>query len=205
MNIVNTQLKITVSKEVGFSLLELIIAMAITLAVMVAASSLLASSLRTRTRENLRSEALAAAQRALNIMSREISNSGYGLTDNGIVVVDSTASSIRVRANLDNNTDLNGIDEDVRFILQPAASNNQIVRYDNSNAGNLPPILATNIETLTVRYLNVAGADVSPANAERVSIEVRVNLPAGPEQPAGAVNLVSQVALRNAPGTLQQF
>ena len=202
---VNTQLKITVSKQVGFSLLELIIAMAITLAVMVAASSLLASSLRTRTRENLRSEALAAAQRALNIMSREISNSGYGLTDNGIVVVDSTASSIRVRANLDNNTDLNGIDEDVRFILQPAASNNQIVRYDNSNAGNLPPILATNIEALTVRYLNVAGADVSPANAERVSIEVTVNLPAGPEQPAGAVNLVSQVALRNAPGTLQQF
>ena len=202
---VNTQLKITVSKEVGFSLLELIIAMAITLAVMVAASSLLASSLRTRTRENLRSEALAAAQRALNIMSREISNSGYGLTDNGIVVVDSNASSIRVRANLDNNTNLNGIDEDVRFILQPVTSNNQIVRYDNSNPGNLPPILATNIESLTIKYLNVAGTDVSPANAERVSIEVKVNLPAGPEQPAGVVNLVSQVALRNAPGTLQQF
>ena len=202
---VNTQLKITVSKEVGFSLLELIIAMAITLAVMVAASSLLASSLRTRTRENLRSEALAAAQRALNIMSREISNSGYGLTDNGIVVFDSNASSIRVRANLDNNTDLNGIDEDVRFILQPATSNNQIVRYDNSNPGNLPPILATNIESLTIKYLNVAGTDVSPASAERVSIEVKVNLPAGPEQPAGVVNLVSQVALRNAPGTLQQF
>ena len=202
---VNTQLKITVSKEVGFSLLELIIAMTITLAVMVAASSLLASSLRTRTRENLRSEALAAAQRALNIMSREISNSGYGLTDNGIVVVDSDASSIRVRANLDNNTDLNGIDEDVRFILQPATSNNQIVRYDNSNPGNLPPILATNIESLTIKYLNVAGTQVSPANAERVSIEVKVNLPAGPEQPAAVVNLVSQVALRNAPGTLQQF
>ena len=202
---VNTQLKITVSKEVGFSLLELIIAMAITLAVMVAASSLLASSLRTRTRENLRSEALAAAQRALNIMSREISNSGYGLTDNGIVVADSDAGSIRVRANLDNNTNLNGIDEDVRFILQPVTSNNQIVRYDNSNPGNLPPILATNIESLTIKYLNVAGTDVSPANAERVSIEVKVNLPAGPEQPAGVVNLVSQVALRNAPGTLQQF
>jgi prepilin-type N-terminal cleavage/methylation domain-containing protein len=201
----NTQLEMTASKERGFSLLELIIAMTITLAVMVAASSLLASSLRTRTRENLRSEALAAAQRALNIMSREISNSGYGLTDNGIVVVDSNASSIRVRANLDNNTDLNGIDEDVRFILQPATSNNQIVRYDNSNPGNLPPILATNIESLTIKYLNVAGTDVSPASAERVSIEVKVNLPAGPEQPAGVVNLVSQVALRNAPGTLQQF
>jgi len=201
----NTQLKMTGSNEVGFSLLELVIAMTITLAVMVAASSLLASSLRTRTRENLRSEALAAAQRALNIMSREVSNSGYGLTDNGIVAVDSNASSIRVRANLDNNTDLNGIDEDVRFILQPATSNYQIVRYDNSNAGNPPPILAANISTLTIKYLDVAGTDVNPANAERVSIEVKVNLPAGPEQPAGVVNLVSQVALRNAPGTLQQF
>ena len=201
----NTQLKMTGSNEVGFSLLELVIAMTITLAVMVAASSLLASSLRTRTRENLRSEALAAAQRALNIMSREVSNSGYGLTDNGIVAVDSNASSIRVRANLDNNTDLNGIDEDVRFILQPASSNYQIVRYDNSNAGNPPPILAANISTLTIKYLDVAGTDVNPANAERVSIEVKVNLPAGPEQPAGVVNLVSQVALRNAPGTLQQF
>ena len=201
----NTQLEMTGKNEAGFSLLELIIAMTITLAVMVAASSLLASSLRTRTRENLRSEALAAAQRALNIMSREVSNSGYGLTDNGIVAVDSNASSIRVRANLDNNTDLNGIDEDVRFILQPATSNNQIVRYDNSNAGSPPPILATNISTLTIKYLDVAGTDVNPANAERVSIEVKVNLPAGPEQPAGVVNLVSQVALRNAPGTLQQF
>jgi type II secretory pathway pseudopilin PulG len=201
LNMLNTQLKMTESKQVGFSLLVLVIAMAITLAVMVAASSLLASSLRTRTRENLRSEALAAAQRALNIMSREISNSGYGLTDNGIVVADSDASSIRVRANLNNNTDLNGIDEDVRFILQPATSNNQIVRYDNSIPGTPPPVLATNINTLTIKYLNLAGTDVSPANAERVSIEVRVNLPAGPEQPPGVVNLVSQVALRNAPGT----
>src|SRR6266699_671789 len=66
------------SVDAGFSLLELIITMAIMLVVMVGASTLLATSLRTRTRENLRSDALAAAQRALNIMSREIGNSGYG-------------------------------------------------------------------------------------------------------------------------------
>ena len=197
------ELKITKSEQGGFSILELLIVMIITLAVMVAASTLLASSLRTRTRENSRSDALAAAQRALNIMSREIINSGYGLNDNGIVVADSAVDSIRVRANLNNDTDLNDVDEDVRFILQTA--NGEVVRYDNSTPAGARSVLSTNITSLTIKYLNVAGTQVSCDNAERVSIEVLVNLPAGPEQPASQVYLVSQVALRNAPGTLQQF
>src|SRR6266545_6949155 len=104
--------------EAGFSILELLIAMTITLAMMAAASTLLATSLHTRTRENLRSDALASAQRALNIMSREIGNAGYGLTDNGIVLADSTADSIRIRANLNNDASLAQTDEDVRFIFQ---------------------------------------------------------------------------------------
>src|SRR4029079_5351916 len=190
-------------KEAGFSLLELLIAMTVTLAVMVAASTLLASSLRTRARENLRSDALAAAQRALSIMSREISNSGYGLTDNGIVVADSAADSIRVRANLNNDADVDDDDEDVRFILQTA--NSEIVRYDDATAASARSVLAKNISSLTIKYLDTAGTEVGIASAERVSIEVRVNLPAGPEEPAGTVRLLSQVALRNAPTTLQQF
>jgi prepilin-type N-terminal cleavage/methylation domain-containing protein len=199
----NKYLKMTETKQAGFSLLELLIAMTITLAVMVAASTLLASSLRTRARENLRSEALAAAQRALSVMSREISNSGYGLTDNGIVVADSDDDSIRIRANLTNDADVGDIDEDVRFILQTAK--NQIVRYDDSTAAGQGSVLATNITSLTIKYLNTAEAEVSIATAERVSIEIFVNLPAGPEQPPGMVRLISQVALRNAPTTLLQF
>ena len=189
--------------DAGFSLIELLIAMTITLAVMVAASTLLASSLRTRTRENLRSTALAAAQRSLSIMSREIGNAGYGLTDNGIIAADSSANSIRVRANLNNDSDLDDVDEDVRFVYQSA--NSEIVRYDDSTASSARSVLGTNITSLTIGYLNTAGAAVAPGSAERISIEVLVDLPAGPEQPAGVVRLVSQVALRNAPATLQQF
>src|SRR6266540_222816 len=114
----NRRIQLNVQPEAGFSMLELLIAMTITLAMMTAASTLLATSLRTRTRENLRSDALASAQRALNIMSREIGNTGYGLTDNGIVVADSTTDSIRTRANLDNDATLDEADEDVRFIFQ---------------------------------------------------------------------------------------
>lgn len=184
----------------GFSLLELLIAMTITLAVMAAASTLLATSLRTRTRENQRSNALASAQRALNIMSREIGNSGYGLTDNGIVVVDSDEDSIRVRANLDNGIDLNQTDEDVRFVFQSA--NFVIVRVDNTGTA---VVLASNITGLEIDYLDVAGVETTASLAERIHIDIRVDLPAGPQQPAGIVRLESDVALRNAPITLDQF
>jgi prepilin-type N-terminal cleavage/methylation domain-containing protein len=198
-----TDSKISQTREAGFSLLELLIAMTITLAVMVAASTLLASSLRTRTRENLRSEALASAQRSLSILSREIGNSGYGLTDNGIIAADSSVTSIRVRANLNNDSDLSDVDEDVRFVYQSA--NSEIVRYDNSTAASARSVLGTNITGVTIGYLSTAGTAVAAGSAERISIEVLVDLPAGPEQPAGVVRLASQVALRNAPTTLQQF
>ncbi len=199
-----TRLQSKESTDNGFSLLELLIAMSITLVVMTAASTLLATSLRIRTRENLRSNALSAAQRALNIMSREIGNSGYGLMDNGIVTLDSDTNSIRLRANLDNSANLTESDEDVRFIFQ--AANNAIIRFDNSPPPNgRSVVLASDITGLTFTYLNTAGAPATAATAERIRIDVRVNLPAGPEQPASVVGLVSDVALRNAPNTLQQF
>src|ERR1043166_1787342 len=84
----------------GFSLLELLIAMAITITLMTAATTLLASALRMRTRENQKSDALADTQRALNIMSREIANAGFNLNNNGIVAADPSQNRIRVRSNL---------------------------------------------------------------------------------------------------------
>ena len=59
----------------GFSLIELIIAMTVTIVIAGIASSLLAQSFRLRAREDIRSDAVADAQRALNIVSREIANS----------------------------------------------------------------------------------------------------------------------------------
>ncbi|HBB89586.1 MAG TPA: hypothetical protein DC047_18425 [Blastocatellia bacterium] len=186
--------------ERGFSLLELTIAMAISLAVLAAASTLLATSLRTRTRENTRSEALASAQRTLNIMTREIGNSGYGLNDNGIVTADSGVSSIRVRANLNNDTDLSDSDEDIHFVFQSA--NGSVVRVDKAGGS---VVLASHINGLAIRYFDMSGNDATAATAERVNIDVLIDLPALPGQPASVVHLNSDVALRNGPNTLPQF
>ena len=82
--------KISLTKaDRGFSLLELLIAMTLTIVIMGLASTLLARSLNIRVKANANADALADAQRALNIMSREIANAGFNLTDNGIVAGDS--------------------------------------------------------------------------------------------------------------------
>lgn len=149
------------SKAAGFSLIELVIAMAITLTVMGIATTLIARSLKVRTRENKRTDALADAQRALNLMTREISNAGFRMKTNGIVWQDSNDdNSIRILANLNKYTGEtdNGVTEpgeDVKFFL---ADNTQyLVRYDrNRPAGDLlqKTVLANRIYSLNVFYFD---------------------------------------------------
>ena len=194
--------------ERGFSILELLIALTLTLIVMSAATTLLATSLRTRTRENKRSEALTDAQRALSMMSREIGNSGYGLNGNGIAAGDSGSASIRVRADLNNSLILAEADEDVRYVFQ--SNNRTIVRYSPLPAGNpTTTVMAYDVTFMQLTYYDAIGAAITDSsqyrNAERVRVEIRVELPATGGIPASIVGLVSDVALRNAPNTLEQF
>lgn len=97
--------------QAGFSLLELMIAMVIMLVIMGLVSTMLGRSLNIRSRESRKTDALTSAQAALNIMSREISNAGFGIYEgsvfsqtasNGIILADSNANSLRFRANLTN-------------------------------------------------------------------------------------------------------
>lgn len=196
----------------GFSILELLIAITVTLIVMSAATTLLATSLRTRTRENKRSEALTDAQRALSMMSREIGNSGYGLNGNGIAAGDSGTASIRVRADLNNNlilavADLEA-DEDVRYVFQ--SNNRTIVRYSPLPAANpTTTVMAYDVTFMQLSYFDANGVAITDSsqysNAERVRVEIRVELPATGGIPSSIVGLASDVALRNAPNTLEQF
>jgi prepilin-type N-terminal cleavage/methylation domain-containing protein len=203
--------------EAGFSLIELIIAMAILLVMMAGASRLLMNSLGARTRENQKSDALADAQRALNIMSREIGNSGFGLNGNGLVwqdchptsASDPVTAQIRLRANV-NNTDstTNQADENVTFVYQGAPTN-AIVRYDAGT--NTRTVLAGGIDAMQITYIDAAGATSTQAsqatveNAVRVRITVQVNLQPTVGQPASKVLLESDIALRNAPGVISNY
>ncbi|HKP35579.1 MAG TPA: prepilin-type N-terminal cleavage/methylation domain-containing protein [Pyrinomonadaceae bacterium] len=159
--------------EGGFSLIELIIAMTITLVVLGIATTLLAQTFRVRTRANDNVDALADAQRALNIMSREIAQAGFNLSDNGIVAADSVTdannnSTIRIRANLNkfdtsfSTTARNGIGvqgedagEDVMYYIFPAPQNNTtlLARYDAlASGGGSSSVLANRLDSLRIHY-----------------------------------------------------
>ena len=178
----------------GFSLVELVIAMALTLTVMSIASVLLAQALNTRTRTNANNDALADAQRALNIMSREISEAGFNLTGNGIVSGDTTDdadgnSMIRIRANLNkfdetaSTTARNGIGvvgedagEDVKYFVHKAENTNLLARHDEyGQAGGSVTVLANRLDSLHMHYYSekvsysTSGCDVSSASAVEVS------------------------------------
>ena len=178
----------------GFSLLELLMAMALTLTVMSLATILLAQALNLRTRTNANNEALSDAQRALNIMSREISQAGFNLSGNGIVSDDTTDdengnSMIRLRSNLNrfdesaSTTARNGISvvgedagEDVKYFIHKAENTNLLARYDEyGQAGGSVTVLANRLDSLHMHYYgakvsySTSGCDVSSVSAAEVS------------------------------------
>lgn len=212
-------------RESGFSLVELMVAMAVTLTITVMASTLISGSFRARTRENQKSDALSDAQRALYVMSREIANSGFGLTGNGIVAADSTTTSIRVRANLNafegqtSSGSVTDSDEDVKYLLYSSGGDSYIIRLD-VQTGARTTILANRVDSLAIRYYadridyTQGNCDITPSggatevaskvDAKFVVIALCVQLPAVGTagstgyQPASRVQLVSDVTLRNA-------
>ncbi len=188
--------------QAGFSLVELIIAMSVTLVIAGIASTLVGSSFRLRAREDVRSDAVADAQRALNIVSREIANSGFGLIDNGIVPGDTNAVGIRFRSNLNAYTrDASGnavagsstiseADEDIKYSMYNdiEANRHYLVRYDvilgAGDSRNGTTVLANRIDSFNLRYFDSTGTELDVAtnpnllvSAWKVRITVSVNLP----------------------------
>jgi hypothetical protein len=163
-----------------------------------------------RSREDGRSDASADAQRALNIVSREIANSGFGLIDNGIVPGDTGACSIRFRANLnaytrdDSGSAVTGAnavtdrDEDIKYTMynDNAANRHYLVRYDailgavDQREGTT--VLANRLDKFQLRYFDSTGTELDVTtdpsaviNAWKVRITVGVVLPAegAPQSP----------------------
>ena len=202
--------------EAGFSLVELMVALGVTLVIMVIATKLLAMAMFVRQRENQRAEAVADVQRALQAMSREISNAGLGMSNNGLVAANSDELAIRVRTNLNAfcgvsaacDTDTGGAGEDIVYTLinnttGGSGDNQMLITRQDVNSGAISA-LANRIDDLQFQYLDEDGTTVTDESlAQRVRITVTVTLPAvGREgqdgyQPASQTQLISEAVLRN--------
>jgi type II secretory pathway pseudopilin PulG len=206
--------------------MELLIAMTMVLILMGVVSSLLGRAVSVRSRESRKSDALASAQAALNVLSREIGNSGFGISTtadenehyNGIVLADTNDHKIRFRSNIENvgtqtNPDVlrtNRPGEDITYFYDAASSS--IVRYD-PNDSPTTSVVVNRISNVTFSYFDYSGssstvtqAAVPTANTGRIRITVNVALDPIYGQPNPAdVTFTSDVTLRNAKYMLNQY
>lgn len=206
-------------KEKGFSLLELLVAITVMLVLLSLVSLILSKSINTRSRESSKTDALSSTQAALNVISREVANSGYGLSYNGLVAGDSGFRKIRVRANLENsNNCTTDSGEDVTYFWDEA--NKSIVRSERfataecgSTFETKTSVVVNRISNISFQYWNytadapngTAGA-VPTADTGRVVITVEVELEDVRGQPANQkVTLTSDVTLRNSEYMLKQY
>ena len=176
--------------------------MVITLVILAAAVTVYQQAINMRLRQSSRTDAITAAQAALNIMSREIGNSGYGLSDNG-VVLDSTATVLHIRANVVNsNNTTSDAGEDIAFYLDGTGADQSVVRHDN-NTGETSGII-NRVSSVSFAYTNyVNPPDTLPVGASpatgKITITLTVLLPEVQGQPTGqTVTVRSDVTLRNS-------
>jgi prepilin-type N-terminal cleavage/methylation domain-containing protein len=186
----------------GFTLIELLLSMVISLVILGAAVTVFWRALSTRARESSRTDAITSAQAALNIMSREIGNAGYGLNDNGIVL-DSTASVLHIRSNTVNtNNTTSDPGEDIVFYLDGTGANRSVVRHDNNT--NETSGIINRISSVNFAYVNYVNPPdtlpVGPSPATgKITITLTVELPSVQGQPANqTVTVSSDVTLRNS-------
>jgi prepilin-type N-terminal cleavage/methylation domain-containing protein len=214
----------------GFSLIELLITMVIVVLLLCLVSTLLSRSLSVRARESRKTDALTSAHAALNIMSREIANSGFGIYDgplfqnavNGIIIDDSDANQIHFRANLTNTGDgpinpscpavcTDDANENVTYFFDDATDS--IVRYD-PRATPTTSVIVNKISNVTFSYFDYADDGTStpePGNAVpsdatgRIRLTVDVTLDRTADQPEESVRFTSEINLRNSNYMLRQY
>lgn len=174
-------------KQSGFSLIELAVAMVIMLTLLGIVSTVMSRTLGIRSRESRKTDALTAAQAALNVISREVANTGYGIYDgddsallagNGIILADSDANRIHIRSNYLNTgprtappgstvMSTNQPGEDVTYFFDDATDS--IVRYDpygiETSPGVYGPqtsVVVNRISNVVFEYYNYSGSNSTP-------------------------------------------
>ena len=198
--------------ERGFTLIEMIIAMVITLIILGVAVAAFSGALTSRQFQAGRTDGITSAQAALNIMTREIGNSGFGLINNGLIPADSSDNRIHFRSNLKNDNQLtNDEGEDVTYYFDPVSRS--VVRYDPAASPATSGII-NSVSDIDFYYYNFGpfcdqtaspgGCPGSPSvDTGKVRITLTVVLDKNANVNANGnlqnVEISSEVTLRNSP------
>lgn len=167
-------MKINGKKTSGFSLVELLIAMAISLVVLTSVSSAFISQRKTYHVQEQITEMTQGARAAMEIITREVKMGGFNpIRDPAMVGIPYNASQLEIRADLNGDGETDGSssadDTNEEIIYTHDGANFEIDR-DTGSGGKT---LAENITSFTFGYLDGDGnATTTPADVRMIQIAI---------------------------------
>jgi len=166
------------NKECGFTLVELLIAMAITGVILGTVASTFITQRKSYALQEQITEMMQNARAAMETMTREIRMAGYPTTrvPGGVAFdgVTYNAAQLQIRADLNSDGDTTNTDEDIRYSHD--AANLQIIRWENAVDGNQP--LVDRIQNFTFNYLDKDGTvTTTSADIRQVRITITARTP----------------------------
>ncbi len=172
------------SGTAGFTLIELVLSMAIMLIVIAAIISLFTSLNRMYTTQGVAADVQQVTRTGIDIMTRNIRMAGFNpLNINPVGIVQAETSSIRFEYDTNGSgTISNNGDEDVAYLLNE--ENNQLVQQKNGDGPRQP--LVDNVIALAFRYFDEDDDIVTNDLVAIRTVEVSLTV----EEPAGRDQVV---------------
>ncbi len=162
----------------GFTVTELVLALAIMMMVMAAMISLLVSLNRASTTQNVAAGVQQVTRTGIDIMTRNIRMAGLNPLDiNHIGIVEASVHKIRFQHDINGSGEIEkGQDEDIAYLLN---SNNQLIRQKDGNSRSNKSLI-DHVKDLTFKYLDKDNEETDVTDdIFTVEISLTVQEPAG--------------------------
>ena len=157
-------------KENGFTLVEMLVAMAIAIVALTSLSRTFVTQRKTLNSQEQITDMVQTSRNVMDMISREVMLAGYNPTSATMVGIPYDSSQLEIRADLSGDGDTGDTNENIIYTYDSA--NHQITREEGSGTTTTLP-LGENIEAFTFQYYDADG-NTTTTDGDIRQIEISV-------------------------------